>query len=185
VRKRRKLPVFLSPDESARLLKAARTIREKAIVYSLRYLGLRVSELCNLRVERIDLALDQVLIYRGKGDRDRMLPLNSKLKACLTKWLRRRRDGYLIPSEMKAGRPITPRAVQYLMQRLAKRAGIIRLDGQTVHPHSLRHTFASELVRKGVDLTTVRDLLGHASIATTQVYLHTAPERLRNAVNLL
>ena len=87
---------------------------------------------------------------------------------------------YLFPGNHQGH--LGPRAVQFLLVRLGEKAG---LDRERLHPHSLRHSFASLTLEAGGDLRSIQELLGHASIATTQIYLHVSPERLRSTVNLL
>jgi integrase/recombinase XerD len=182
-RKKRKLPVFLSQEEADRLVAAAVAPRDRLIVLCGLLLGLRVSEICGLRIERIDFSRGQVLIYQGKGGKDRYLPLHSRLSEPLQTWIAGRAEGWLFPSPKRKDQPLTTRAVQYLVQRLADQAGIRRPDPtQRISPHKLRHSFASRLVEKGVDIVSVRDLMGHSSVAVTQVYLHCDSNRLRSEI---
>lgn len=181
----RKLPVFLSEGEAARLLEAAHCPRDRCLFAVMLYAGLRVAEACALRLERIDLTAGQLLVYEGKGSRDRYVPIGLKLAVELRAWIGERATGYLFPGR-KQGRPLTTRAARYAVEDSAHRAGIARPDPrQRISPHKLRHTFGSQLVAKGVDIATVRDLMGHADISTTSIYLHCSVDRLRGAVDRL
>src|SRR3712207_6022829 len=108
----RKLPVYLSADESDRLLAAARCERDRVIILVGLFAGLRVAELVGLRVERIDLARRQLLVFRGKGARDRIIPVASRLLGPLAAWVGPRTEGWLFPSPKRPDRPLTTRAVQ-------------------------------------------------------------------------
>jgi site-specific recombinase XerD len=173
------------PDEASRLVAAASCMRDRLIMLLGMLCGARVAEICNLRAEHIDIARKRLLIYQGKGKKDRLLPLNAKLARMLALWLRGRKTGLLFPSKRQPGKPLTTRNVRYMIERAAARAGIARPDGRVVHPHALRRTFASQLVRKGADLAVVRDLLGHANLQTTSIYLSTDENALSEAVDLL
>lgn len=184
--RRRKLPVYLTSDEAERLLAAARGPRDRCLFAVMLYAGLRVAEACSLLIERIDLDRGQLLVFGGKGDRDRLLPIASRLAPILRDWIGSRTTGPLFPSPSRAGRSITTRAARYAVNGAAARAGITRPDpSQNISPHKLRHTFGSSLVAAGVDIVTIKDLMGHSNIATTSIYLHTSVDRLRGAVDRL
>jgi site-specific recombinase XerD len=182
----RKLPVFLNPEEADRLVAAAKTPRDRVLLQVMLYLGLRVAELVALRSERVNLAGRQVLVYQGKGGKDRMLPIGARLEPVLREWLAGRPPGLLFESGRKVGHSLTTRAVRYIVEGCARRAGISRPDPtQRISPHKLRHTFACRLLHRGVDIVTVKDLMGHSSINTTAVYLHCDTSRLQSAVDRL
>jgi integrase/recombinase XerD len=189
-RRGRKLPVWLLEHEVQALLEAADAEVERArapsrqaaarrnrlMILVALYTGVRVSELVGLRAEHLDLDGGQALIYQGKGSKDRYVPVDNVLVTELRAWLNGRRAGYVFPSP--AGTMLTTRAVQKMTRRLAIRAKLIK----KLTPHKLRHSFASRLIQRGVDIATVRDILGHASIQTTQVYLHADASRFKSAV---
>lgn len=180
----RKLPVFLASDEPERLLQAADTWRDRVLSMVLLYLGLRVAEVCALKVGDIDFRRRFVMVRQGKGSKDRSLPLPEKLLRPLRGWIGRRQNGHVFPSRQGGG-PLTTRSVQLLMKRLASRAGLRdALAPRRVTPHKLRHSFASRMLERGANINAVKDALGHSSIATTQVYLHTSPEHLREAMEI-
>lgn len=148
--------------------------------------GLRISELTALPLAA--LARDPAyLIVRGKGGKERLAPLNDAARAAVRGYLEVRKvflpkgdasNPWLFPSRSKAGR-LTPRRFAQLLDEAAADAGI---DPARVSPHVLRHAFATHLLEGGADLRVVQKLLGHADIATTQIYTHVAGERLREVV---
>jgi integrase/recombinase XerD len=179
---RRKLPKFLREDELEGLLAAARTERDRVLVSAGLYLGLRVAELCKLRVEDLDLDERTAFVNQGKGGKDRVVPIPLRFVPALRAWVGPRRRGPLFPSPRDPHKPLTTRAVRYLVLRLAERAGVDRIR---VSPHKLRHTFATRLLARGADLREIQELLGHANIQTTTIYAAVVTERLRAAVDRL
>jgi len=188
----RSLPRTLSGEEVERLLAAAATrdgaagLRMVALVELAYASGLRVSELLGLKVEAVrrDPAF---LIVRGKGGKERLAPLNASAREAVKAWLIARdaaRPGkapdspWLFPSASARGH-LTPRRFAQLLDQAAVDAGI---DPARVSPHVLRHAFATHLLEGGADLRVVQTLLGHADIATTQIYTHVATDRLAQVV---
>jgi site-specific recombinase XerD len=176
---------LISSQELARLLSAPETKtlagkRDQAILELFFSTGLRLSELCSLSVDDIDLSRAEFSV-RGKGDKVRMVFLSERAKAALGDYLKNRQDlddALFVRYGRKAalGDPrITPRAVQRVLKLYAAKAGITR----RVTPHVLRHSFATDLLQNGADLRSVQALLGHASINTTQVYTHVTDAHLR------
>ncbi len=143
------------------------------------FMGLRISEIVSLRAEHLDLDGGQALVYQGKGSKDRYVPLRDDLVAELRAWLGDRRDGIVFASPR--GGELLPRTFYGAIRKLAAAARIMK----RVSPHTCRHSFASRLVQRGTDIVTVRDLLGHSSIAVTQVYLHADATKLKAAVERL
>lgn len=191
-RQGRPLPRSLSRDEIDRLLAAAAArdaaagLRLVALVELAYASGLRVSELLGLKVEAVrrDPAY---LIVRGKGGKERLAPLNPAARTALKAWLtardaRRKPEvpdsPWLFPSSSRSGH-LTPRRFAQLLDEAAVTAG---LDPAWVSPHVLRHAFATHLLEGGADLRVVQTLLGHADIATTQIYTHVATDRLAQVV---
>jgi integrase/recombinase XerD len=185
-RRGRSLPKVLSRAEMDRLIAAAAAEESTAAVrlaclIELAYAsGLRVSELLALR--RDALARDPAfLIVRGKGGKERLAPLNDAARSSVTAWLAARGSDpspWLFPSRGATGR-LTSRRFAQLLEQAALAAGI---DPSRVSPHVLRHAFATHLLEGGADLRVVQTLLGHADIATTQIYTHVATDRLREVV---
>lgn len=177
--------------ELERLLKAPkgddlRSLRDKAILETLFSTGLRLSELCSLN-RRVDLIRGEVSI-RGKGDKLRIVFLSDGAKTAIRVYLDKRTDAEeaLFMSLSKNSKSktknssqvlgrITPRAVQRLVDYYARSAGIPK----KVHPHLFRHGFATDLLINGADIRSVQELLGHANIATTQIYTHLTNKELR------
>tara|TARA_R110002167_G_scaffold25057_6_gene87458 strand:- start:1855 stop:2760 length:906 start_codon:yes stop_codon:yes gene_type:complete len=188
----RPLPRTLSVDEIGRLLAAASArdgasgVRMIALVELAYASGLRVSELLGLKVEAVrrDPAF---LIVRGKGGKERLAPLNAAAREAVRVWLTVR-DGarksaapdsvWLFPSG-NGSTHLTPRRFAQMLDQAAITAG---LDPDRVSPHVLRHAFATHLLEGGADLRVVQTLLGHADIATTQIYTHVTSDRLSRAV---
>ncbi len=185
-----KLPVYLGAEEVRRLFAApdATTVagrRDLAILTTLAFCGLRLQELVGLDTIDLDFSRDTVRVI-GKGSKERLVPLNDDVKAALLAMLQ---DPDRRPAEAeravflnKNGRRIGGRAVQYIVDRHIRAAGI---DRKGVSPHKLRHTFATLLHDRDVDLVDIQSLLGHASLASTQIYTHTNVRRLQKTIDLL
>ena len=180
-----KLPVFLSEEEVRKLLAQPRTttvlgLRDRALLTLLYGTGIRATEAATVRECDVDLANATVRVV-GKGGHERVIPLNLEVVRVLQQY--RAARGGLTPKatffRSRAGREMTRGAVYERVRTSARKA---RIEKQ-VSPHKLRHSFATHLVKNGVQLVTVRDLLGHVSIASTQVYLHTTADDLRHAAN--
>jgi integrase/recombinase XerD len=181
----RKLPEPLGRAEVEALLAAIPTRtpsgrRDRAMVELLYATGLRVSELVGLRLNDLDLE-GRVLVARGKGGKERLVPVGALAAAAVRDWLaapreallkgRRSRDLFVTP---RGGR-LTRQGFAKLLQRHARAAGIAR----RISPHKLRHSFATHLLEGGADLRAVQAMLGHADISTTQIYTHVDRTRVR------
>ncbi|MFZ2299686.1 MAG: site-specific tyrosine recombinase/integron integrase [Candidatus Moraniibacteriota bacterium] len=183
---------FLEFEEVERLIAAAdgtsqKMLRDKAMLELLFSSGLRVSELVNLDREHLNLDKEEFSI-RGKGGKLRIVFISPAAKAALKAYLDKRTDidpalfvAYAkngLVNKKNAGREskrLTPRSIQRLVKHYAKKAGIVK----DVHPHTLRHSFATDLLANGADIRSVQSMLGHASITTTQIYTHITDERLK------
>lgn len=173
----------LSYGELERLLSSPkgndlRALRDRAILETFFSTGLRLSELCALP-RYLDLARGELSV-RGKGEKVRVVFVSERAKRVLKEYLDKRPDTEekLFVSLSRAGKvlgPITPRGVERLVELHARKAGI----AERVHPHELRHSFATDLLVNGADLRSVQELLGHANVATTQVYTHLTNKELR------
>jgi len=167
----RKLPQVLDVDEASRLVEvptdAPLGLRDRALLELFYSSGLRLSELCGLRWHDLDLneGLVQVL---GKGRKQRSVPVGSHARTALSAWRAEQRPASDAPVFPGRNGAITPRAVQLRLRQLAQRQGLFK----RVHPHLLRHSFASHVLESSGDLRGVQELLGHADIATTQIYTH-------------
>jgi site-specific recombinase XerD len=162
-------------------VKSTQGMRDRAILELLFSTGLRVSELCALSIDDVDLSRDEFSV-RGKGDRVRVVFLTEAAKRCIKEYLSQRKDmddamfvQYGKNAKNAKELRLTVRAVQRLVKFYAAKAGITR----KVTPHVIRHSFATDLLGNGADLRSVQALLGHANIATTQIYTHVTDSHLR------
>jgi integrase/recombinase XerC len=171
----RHLPATLDADSIAQLLEipcdTPLAIRDKAIMELFYSSGLRLSELANLRWEQLDLVSGMVTVT-GKGNKTRMVPVGRMASAALLEW-RKNRGVYASFDQpfvfvSQRGTPIAVRTIQARIRHWAKHQGI----PQNIHPHLLRHSFASHMLESSGDLRAVQELLGHADISTTQIYTH-------------
>jgi integrase/recombinase XerC len=168
----RKLPQVLDVDEAVQLVElptdAPLGLRDRAMLELFYSSGLRLSELCALRWRDLDLVEGLVTVL-GKGSKQRAVPVGSHARKALDEWRKQshgERETPVFPG--RGGKTITPRAVQIRLRGLAQRQGLFK----RVHPHLLRHSFASHMLESSGDLRGVQELLGHADIATTQIYTH-------------
>ncbi|MBI4713852.1 tyrosine-type recombinase/integrase [Candidatus Uhrbacteria bacterium] len=180
---------FLEAEELNRLLSVAKkkavgiiSIRDFAILELLFSTGMRVSELTNLKIEQVNLKRDEFTV-RGKGDKPRIVFLSDSAKEAVKLYLSKRHDTSLFMfvshDRAKVGRkntgPITSRSIQRIVERDATEAGITK----KITPHTLRHTFATDLLLSGADIRSVQSMLGHESITTTQVYTHITNKQMK------
>ncbi|PKP81262.1 MAG: tyrosine recombinase [Alphaproteobacteria bacterium HGW-Alphaproteobacteria-18] len=189
----REVPDVLSREEVSRLIEACGTDRRlKCLVELLYGAGLRASELVTLRVGNLPRRkagqwMSADIIIRGKGGKDRLCPLGRAALIALADWLdvreeslpdnplmRSRQEGFVFPSRGKEGH-LTRRRLGQMLEDLAGKAG---LRTERVYPHALRHAYATHLLQGGADLRVVQTLLGHADIATTQIYTHVLTDEL-------
>ncbi len=170
------LPQALSPDEAARLMEIpgddALALRDKAIVELFYSSGLRLSELTDLAPADINVD-DATVRVTGKGSKTRVVPVGSHAIRAVRKWLQERASligagGADALFVNRNGKRLTPRVVQYRLKQWGLKLGL----AADVHPHMLRHSFASHVLQSSGDLRAVQEMLGHASISTTQVYTH-------------
>ena len=186
-RRRPKLPRTLSPREAERLIEAAagttpRALRDAALVELLYGAGLRVSEAVGLERAGVDLDARLVRVI-GKGNKERIVPVGRSAVEALRRYLSRGRP-YLdrrFRAELflnAKGGPLTRAGAFLILRKLADKAG---LEPGRVHPHLLRHSFATHLLEGGADLRSVQEMLGHADLATTELYTHVTDRRRREA----
>jgi len=165
-----KVPNYLVGEEVRAILKSCSDIRERLIVELLVYTGIRVSELCSLRINDIDLNGRTIRIRSGKGDKDRIVVFSEEMLPDLRSYISmirsRMKSEFLFPTSKS--KKISPVTVEKIIRRIVARAGIQK----KITPHTFRHTFATSLLRNGADLRTIQILLGHSSISTTQIYTH-------------
>jgi len=188
---------FLEGSDLNRLLESPLQInenplikyRDKAILELLFSTGLRVSELAGLKKDNINLKKEEFTIT-GKGRKTRVVFMSEQAKYWLKKYLEIRKDFnpfLFIPHDKRIGKeinkkkdkndePLTSRSIQRLVQKYSRAAGITK----TVTPHTLRHSYATDLLQNGADIRSVQTMLGHSSITTTQIYTHITDKELRN-----
>jgi integrase/recombinase XerC len=181
----RRLPIVLTTDEITRLLEAPTAEkpvgqRDKAILELLYASGLRVSEIVSLNLPQVDLHEREVRVV-GKGNKERIVLMGKPAAKALTTYLEDGRVKLLGEKKTEAvfinrsGKRLIDRRIQKIMDRYAKAANITR----KIHPHILRHTFATHMLDGGADLRVVQELLGHASLSTTQIYTHVSKSQAK------
>jgi len=188
---------FLEADELERLLKSPEgntldVLRDRAVLGTLFSTGMRVSELCSLDRDKIDITRGELSI-RGKGGKIRVVFLSDDAKENIKQYIDKRSDVdealfIRIPKSKIKIRPqgdkrsdlstlrLTPRSIQRIVGKYATKAGIV---GKNVSPHTLRHSYATDLLRNGADIRSVQAMLGHSSVTTTQIYTHVTDKQLR------
>ncbi len=180
-----RLPTILSPEEVTRLIDAAPNLLYRTILMTLYSTGMRRAELAHLKAADIDKELMVIHIRDGKGKRDRNVPLSPKLLEALREyWRWMRPKTYVFPGVVDGRRvdaPASDKIVWHACRVAAERAGIQK----NVHPHTLRHSFATHLLEAGADLPTIQKLLGHADIRDTTIYLHLSRRHLTAVANPL
>jgi len=184
-KQRRTLPATFKPSELDQLLDPPagdepRGLRDRALLELLYGSGLRASEACTLRVRDVDRGRRQIRVT-GKGDKQRMVPLGGAAEQALDRYLARGRpalDRGLADRLFLSvrGRPLQPSDVRRTLERSLTRQGLASRS-----PHALRHSFATHLLEGGADLLSIQEMLGHASVATTQVYTHVSVRHLKTA----
>lgn len=179
------LPEFLYSDEMVKVLKSISTttplgLRNMALLELFYATGMRVSEIANLKLDQVDFELNLILVH-GKGNKDRYVAFGEEAKTALNNYLVEARKKLLLHKTdygyvflNSNGNMITSRGLEYIIKNIFLNAGI----SASVHPHMLRHTFATQMLNNGADLRTVQELLGHESISTTQIYTHVTKQHL-------
>jgi integrase/recombinase XerD len=170
-----RLPRYLTEEEMHRLLDSVKgSPRDSAMVHVLAFCGLRVSELSHLMVEDLEFERNVLHVRSGKGDKDREVVLEDRTRTAIDRYLT---DRTLAGESTPRLFPVGPVTVERIVRRAAQNAGIPR----RVTPHMLRHTLATALLSRGCDIRYIQKLLGHASVATTQIYTHVDTQALQTA----
>ena len=181
-RKSRKLPKVFLDDEPERIIRAATRERDRLQLMLMRDVGLRVMDVCKLRVEELDFRRRSLTIRSGKYDVDACLPIPTHLSGPLRAWCGKRSEGWVFPG--RGGERQSPRTLQLLVKRLAAKAGIKRAkEARYARPHAFRHVFVTRLLSSGVAIQVVRDLARHSNISVTDTYSHSTPELMRDAID--
>lgn len=170
---KRRLPKSLSPEQVKILLSAEMSIRDRAVLYLMLESGLRLAEVAALTIDDLDFSRGMVHVQHGKGDKERYSLFGSVTAECLRSWLTDRHSSSRFIFVDKRGRHLTAGGVYKIVRRVARSVGI------QVHPHQLRHTFATEFLDSGGQMTDLQMLMGHEDIKTTMVYVSVAMGRLR------
>lgn len=182
----KKLPEFFFGNELKQVFDSLKgnkplTMRNLALFELFYATGMRVSEVSNLTLRQIDLNLQTILVH-GKGNKDRYVAFDDHTKKSLVRYLEDARPN-LLKDETEQhvflsnlGNPLSKRGIEYVMQKTFNQAGI---SGK-VHPHELRHTFATAMLNNGADLRSVQELLGHSSLSATQIYTHVTMAHLKS-----
>lgn len=177
----RRLPRVLSESETSTIIQADLSARDRAVILLMLLAGLRLTEISRLCRQDVDLSGQSVRVS-GKGDKERIVPLHIDIVDALKVWLKshpRLPGDPLFPGYK--GHALQRRAIESLVARAGEKAGL----SKKLTPHMLRHTFATRLLRAGANLRQVQELLGHASVATTQIYTHVTSAELSEAIGRL
>ena len=179
----RHLPVVLSVDELVAFLAAIRSLRDRVILTVLYSAGIRLGEVCRLRLDDIDSSRMLLRIRQGKGHKDRFAPLSPIALDLLRQWWRA--SGHpkelFFPNKNDASRPLSPSTVQRAVKIAARDAGL----SKRVSPHTLRHSFATHLVEQGSAVRAIGVMLGHVHGRTTEIYTHVSPAQVRSPLDAI
>ncbi len=180
-RREMRLPDVLSREEVTMMMDSTKNIKHRILLELLYGCGLRVSEAANLKTTDVSMHERIIHVRQGKERKDRIVPLPGKTAQKLEFFLKVRDDSnpYLIPSGR--GGKMTTKTIYLIVKQAAERAGIKK----NVHPHTMRHSFATHLLENGHDIRVIQRLLGHADIKTTQIYTHLSRDFLRNVTSPL
>ncbi|MHA1541529.1 MAG: site-specific tyrosine recombinase/integron integrase [Candidatus Hodarchaeales archaeon] len=174
------LPKTISIEEAFTLLNAPKNLRDRTVLYLLYGTGMRVSELSDLNIENLDLKNRLIHIIEGKGNKDRIIPLPDLIVPIIEEYLEARRKDKDASALIlnRSGQRLTSRSIQRLVKKYREQANF---QEKKVTPHTLRHAFATHLLANSVDIRVIQELLGHASLSTTQLYTHVSLEHLRKS----
>lgn len=169
IKRPNKLPVVLSREECRSLFKVPTLLKHRVLLSLIYATGVRISELCNLKIGDIDFDRSLVHIRQGKGSKDRYVPLSRLIARGLKQYMESEKPYIWLFNGKDYGEPISTKGVQYIMRESVRKTAISK---ENVCVHTLRHSFATHLLEDGLDIVTIQKLLGHASIENTMVYLH-------------
>ncbi len=181
-RREKHFPIVLSVSEMLAILAALGSLRDRVLITVLYSAGLRLGEVCRLRVEDIDSARMLLHIRQAKGHKDRYVPLSPIALELLRAWWRQTRpSGLLFPCAKDPLRPIHHSTVQRALKFAVRRAGLTK----RVSPRTLRHSFATHLMEQGMNMRVIQILLGHAHTRTTEIYTHVSPAHARSPLDTI
>ena len=181
-RREKHFPIVLSVSEMLAILAELQSLRDRVLVTVLYSAGLRLGEVCRLRVENIDSARMLLHIRQAKGHKDRYVPLSPVALELLREWWRQTHpSGLLFPCANDPLRPIHHSTVQRALKLAVRRAGLTK----RVSPRTLRHSFATHLMEQGMNLRVIQILLGHSHTRTTEIYTHVSPANARSPLDVI
>ena len=168
----KKVPTILTKDEIKKLISSTKNLKHRLLIELLYSSGLRLSEIVNLKLNDLEMEEGIGWVRSGKGSKDRMFILSEKVIKDLKTYLKKHQGDYLFKGRTEK---YSPRAIQKLVKEAATRANIKK----NVHPHVLRHSFATHLLEDGVDIRYIQALLGHSNLSTTQIYTAVSTSKLK------
>ncbi|WP_337859900.1 site-specific tyrosine recombinase/integron integrase [Ferroplasma sp.] len=182
-RRSQKMPVYLNEKDAGILINGTTNSRDHAIISVFLYTGVRVSELANLQLGDVDFDENIIYIHSGKGDKDRIVVMPEICHNHVKSYMKDRikimsNNNYLFISNKKT--KFNTSTIERMVKRVAKNTGIIK----NVTPHVLRHTFATSVLRNGGDIRFIQQILGHSSLATTQIYTHIDDNTLKEMYSM-
>lgn len=184
--KKQSLPDFFYPDEIQAIFDSIEASESdyqplySAILETLYATGMRVQELCDLQLAQLDFNTALVRVI-GKGDKERIVPLGDQAIASLEHYIKGYRQEVLTPESGETvflstkGKPLSPTSIRNILNKIVEESGL----NLSIHPHKLRHTFATHLLNNGADLRSVQEILGHEDLSSTQIYTHVTKDKLR------
>jgi integrase/recombinase XerC len=182
----KRLPVFIKEDETRQLIESLnhssedwKSLNARVLIKMFYATGMRLSELIGLKESQVDFGMSRIKVL-GKGNKERIIPVNAEILGDIREYQRLKRKDFVAPEDFllvtEKGRKMYPKYAYLLINKLLGQAST--LDKKS--PHVLRHTFATHLMNNGADLNAVKELLGHSSLAATQVYVHNTIEKLKD-----
>ena len=180
----KKLPVVLSTTDCKRLINQSSRLRNRFLIAFMYSSGLRVGEIANLKISDVDVNRMQIHVKQGKGNKDRYVPLSRYIAASFDKYLQTMNPTEYLFNSIQSRKKFSVRGIQRIIRATAKACGL----SKGVSAHVLRHSYATHLLESGVDLLTIKNVLGHQCIKTTMIYLHVAKPQaceFKNPLDLL
>lgn len=176
------LPDIMSPQEVMTLLRACKTIKQRALIELFYSTGVRLEECSKLKIAQVDSVNMCIHLHQGKGRKDRKMLLSPQCLATLRQYYKVHKPAVYLFEGRWTGKPMHPRAIQHALKLCFKYAG---MKNKSYSAHTLRHSFATHLLDAGTDIHTIKELLGHSSIATTMVYLHLQTKKRQSLISPL